>query len=370
MPAKTATTSPDDYPPDLRKVIEDDWGIRLYPVGNLNPDGSWNGPSTLSGTVWLTAELSRKILNTFKNNRKPVKAGLSRLMSDLRTGNAYFSSDSLALMWRDILGEIEGINGQHRCLAVQRTNIPMPVMLSVFPEKVGQGVQDVTDQQIVRSLAHYLTIHGHDAHAQSLAATLRLLWWYVHREERYYVAPSNAQALALLRKYPDIEDVVEQHVRIKTAYLSPTQFNVAWYVLYNIDPTACEKFFMNIQSLRREPATSLAQDEDPCVSLHDYFQALQDYDEEIRSIGPTTPKNRQPDQRFRPIGEVKRMACLFEAWCRFYFEEPTTVKDFQLLRPRPFPVVEGDELEKMNYEPEEEPGEVVEMNPPPHADES
>jgi hypothetical protein len=188
--------------------------------------------------ITLTPDLARDMIENQAANRPVKKAKVNQFAKDILDNNWRVTGDSVKVNTK---GQM--IDGQHRCLAVIQTDVPIPIWLTtgVEPEAV-----DFIDLGTRRSTGDVLHMHG-EARASDLASALSFLHRFIQADELQTAArgyPSRSEALTLLEKHPGIRESIEAVSHIKAEIGYPLALAAAnHYIFSEIHPDRAEDFF-------------------------------------------------------------------------------------------------------------------------------
>lgn len=154
-----------------------------------------------SCVVLLDPEMAKELLKNNRENRRLRPRALSRYMQDLRAGNWKLNGESIKVSEDGTL-----IDGQHRCLAVVETGIPIQTVLTTgLPD----GAFDTIDKGIRRTPGDTLSSLG-EKNASRVASALRFIVNYDPESGRGLgdrkEIISTPQLLEALAKYPEVRE--------------------------------------------------------------------------------------------------------------------------------------------------------------------
>lgn len=143
----------------------------------------------------ITPEIAAKYLKLNTENRPVASGALTNIMRALKNNEWKVNGESIKF---DKQGKM--IDGQHRCLAVIKTGIPL---VSVVLRDLDKDVFDTIDQGRKRQASDVLWIRGEKKNITQLASAAR---WYI------FMTTSTPKADITIKM---IEDAVKEHSHIR-----------------------------------------------------------------------------------------------------------------------------------------------------------
>lgn len=210
----------------------------------------------------IDAKTAEKYLASNENNRKARRNTVETYARDLRHGKWEVTGDAIRF---DHTGRL--IDGQHRLMAIAKTDIPawQLVIRGLEPR-----VQAVLDTQERRSAADALRFAGIDKNAHLIAALARQAVTYTtffenEEESPIFVnrpAPSNSEIDEWVADHPEVhEAAVMANLLRKAASNGHVAWGLAWMKMMKIEPADAAEFFTSMVNLQtrgpRDPRHTL-----------------------------------------------------------------------------------------------------------------
>ena len=202
----------------------------------------------------LTPELAKQLLEINNSNRPHNQMHSSRLARDMTEGRWKFNGDTIRKNGTTL------IDGQHRCHAVMKSGVTVPVILV---ENLSSDVFDTIDSGRLRTTGDVLAIHG-EKNYTTLAAALSVVESYLNGslEKGSVRRPkSNAEILDIMKKYPDIRSSVNWCRQQNNRKLIPYSIMSGLHYLFSqCDRDVADSFFVKL-------TTGLELDESSSIYL-------------------------------------------------------------------------------------------------------
>jgi hypothetical protein len=199
----------------------------------------------------LTPELAKSYLIHNVNNRSVREGHMEALARDMAAGRWRVTGDSIKF---DTNNEL--VDGQHRLLAVVKSNVTIRVLLVLGVEP---DVRPVIDGQATRSAGDVLAIRsGGEKNISTLAAAARIALarengsWATVGNTRSQVF-SNVEIVDWLDQHPLMQQAVDLAVSTSRFIFVPTS---AWayclYLFWQIDEKATKQFAADLAALHTD----------------------------------------------------------------------------------------------------------------------
>lgn len=157
--------------------------------------------------VMVTPEVAHDWLGYNTHNRKLRDRVVNAYASDMKAGAWQWNGESIKFAKDGTL-----LDGQHRLAAVTVAEVSVPLLVV---RGLSTETQDTVDGGAKRKFSDVLALRG-EKFPVSLAAIVRrvYLWEAGVRKSGSALAPTNAQLLQTIEKYPEIRDIpaVAEHI--------------------------------------------------------------------------------------------------------------------------------------------------------------
>jgi hypothetical protein len=167
------------------------------------------GSGLRSQTVDLDPALAQMLLNSQGHNRRVKRDLVERLARDIRESRWQLNAQPLLIDAEEHLGD-----GQHRCLAVIKAEMTVPVVVTFG---ISPTAFATLDSGRSRSPGDLLHLRGEKA-TGSLTRALNLISLYkrdLMKRNRWSEAATNAEREQLLEQHTEIRDSVERSEKAK-----------------------------------------------------------------------------------------------------------------------------------------------------------
>lgn len=197
--------------------------------------------------IYLTPSLAEVLLERNESNRPISSTNLARIKSDVKNKKYEFNGESVIVSVDGFLND-----GQHRCIIVLETGIPIPVVI-VFG--VTRESRFTVDQGTVRNVGNLASMQG-IKNSGIVSTTAKYVWMY---EETNFITkhpfgggsasqnPSRTQIFEVINKYPELQDAVE-----RTTFSSPGGRAVSafcmWAIWQKTSRKEADDFFEKLKS--------------------------------------------------------------------------------------------------------------------------
>ncbi len=160
--------------------------------------------------VTLTPVLATLLMSRNEGNRNLSPAGLGRFVRDAQEAGWSLNGETIVISREGLLN-----NGQHRCMAVIETGIPIRTFMAFG---VTRESRLTLDQNIARTLGSYLKMNGF-ADATAAGSVASYIWQYEHLEGKRLgntaaERPTKAQGLAIAERDREASEASSNHVSI------------------------------------------------------------------------------------------------------------------------------------------------------------
>lgn len=190
--------------------------------------------------VEVTPRTAAQWLAKNQKNRNVRASVVDSYARDMAAGRWLLTGESVKF---DTDGNL--IDGQHRCMAVIKSDVTvsMLVVRGVQPE-----AQDVMDTGAKRSAGDALHLNG-AKNANLVAAATRLLLQVEGGVRRGSTARAytNSEISVFVSENPGVLSAAEAAMAVRsTVELTPSVTAATWFLLYRVDPERCAQFFTSI----------------------------------------------------------------------------------------------------------------------------
>lgn len=201
-------------------------------------DPTHTSPSTTATIMTVTPEMANAWLEKNMSNRTVSKKNVEKIAKDIARGAWQLNGEAIRI---GSSGEL--YDGQHRCLAVAKTGIPIQTVV-VF--NVEREAQRTMDSGRPRTLNDQLRMDG-EKNYTALGATIRLAYGYTNGA-RTFQSPANAsisEYLEWFKDHPEFRDAaaMAQKVSIAGLGIRAGVAGTAYWVLSQIDKGDADEFF-------------------------------------------------------------------------------------------------------------------------------
>lgn len=150
--------------------------------------------------VTVTPEIAREWLGYNTHNRKLRDRTVNAYAADMQASDWQWNGEAIKFGADGTL-----LDGQHRLAAVVESDTEVPMLVV---RGLPQQVQDTVDGGVKRRFSDVLSLRG-ETSAPLLAAITRrvVIWEWGYRKSFSTVAPTNAQLIQSLDKYPELRDI-------------------------------------------------------------------------------------------------------------------------------------------------------------------
>jgi hypothetical protein len=196
--------------------------------------------------IEITPDLAREWVGHNTHNRKTRQRVVLAYAADMAAGDWAWNGEGIKF---DVNGVL--LDGQHRLLAIIESGVTvrMPVFRGLPPE-----TQETMDGGVTRKFSDVLTLRGErDAHVLA-AITRKIALWENglrlgggSRLSGGSFAPTNAQLLQVIEKYPDLRSIARSSATAATKCALPSSvIGLCWWLFSALDNEDCEHFWSRV----------------------------------------------------------------------------------------------------------------------------
>lgn len=187
--------------------------------------------------VEVTPDLAHEWLGYNTHNRKLRDRVVIAYAADMAAGDWQWNGESIKFATDGTL-----LDGQHRLAAVTLANVTVPMLVV---RNLPNQIQDTVDGGAKRKFADVLSLRGEHSAPLLAAVTRRVTAWEAgYRKAGAAFAPTNAQLLATLEKYPHLRDITNSAHRVSTGCGLPGSLcGFGMWLFSQIDPADADFFF-------------------------------------------------------------------------------------------------------------------------------
>lgn len=189
--------------------------------------------------VDLTPELADALLDRNPSNRKLKQTFVDRYTRDMLAGSWQFNGEAVIVSGDGALND-----GQHRCAAVIKSGVTIPVILIVG---VARETRTTLDQGATRIIGDYLAMEGfHYSKETGAAASYALQWGRAGLlASGPNSRPTKSEILNFVRATPSLVRSVEKFGSVKcNAIGGPSLLAFCYYACWSVsDKNAADEFF-------------------------------------------------------------------------------------------------------------------------------
>lgn len=190
--------------------------------------------------VEVTPEVAHDWLGYNTHNRRPRHRSISAYAADMKAGEWVRNGESIKFAKDGTL-----LDGQNRLLAVIEADVTVPLLVI---RGLPHDTQDTMDGGIKRKFSDVLNLRG-ETNYSILAAVVRrvTIWEAGFRSTRGNFAPSNAQLLQTLEKYPWLREIsASANLTASHCALPGSIIGFGWWLFSQIDQEDAEAFFARL----------------------------------------------------------------------------------------------------------------------------
>lgn len=196
-------------------------------------------PEPTARVVLLTPELAAHLLDRNPRNRKVSNRNYSIVRRAIQNGEWRLNGEAIKIDKNGLMSD-----GQHRCLAVVDTGIPIRTFLV---EGLESDTQDTMDTGKSRGIADILAIRG-EKNAAALAAAIRRVYLFESHGLRAATMSSypttNHECLAYYAEHPELADLIIPSKRVATAAKVPASLvSLLMHVFAQVNAEDADYFF-------------------------------------------------------------------------------------------------------------------------------
>ena len=155
----------------------------------------------------LTPDHAQQLLDTMGANRRLSQPAVQRMAGDILEGRWVDNGETIKLNHGGRL-----IDGQHRCAAVVKAGVSIPI---IMVKNLSDHAQDTVDIGRPRSVGDMLTIQGH-AYASQIAAVAKLVILYDAHSDQVWspmIAPSKPEIVTFANGHIELLELVVRDAR-------------------------------------------------------------------------------------------------------------------------------------------------------------
>lgn len=190
--------------------------------------------------IEITPNLARQWLGFNTHNRKLRQRVVAAYAADMRAGDWQWNGESIKFAADGTL-----LDGQHRLAAIAEAEATVK-MLTV--RGLPNHTQDTVDGGAKRKFSDVLTLRGERAAVPLASITRRVAMWEAGaRKDSSAFAPTNAQMLQTLEKYPDLRRIALEAQRVARLCTLPASIiGQCWWLFDQINSEDADFFFARL----------------------------------------------------------------------------------------------------------------------------
>ena len=199
--------------------------------------------AVLTERVMIGPELAAELLRNNPDNRFVRNGNYSKLVDDLRAGRWTFNGEPVLISKEGLLND-----GQHRCLAVVETNVPIDAMMTFGLERASRIT---VDQGGAKSAGDFLAMEK-IANSSNVASIGRLLLAYEKSNGKNFHGSSFISAGEIIARFAADQNIARAATFASTMHpyakkLAPPSIIGFCYCLFaRTDPSAAPDFLKQV----------------------------------------------------------------------------------------------------------------------------